>query len=127
MGPQHAQIGDDTVTEKNQQHCDDHEHSETCGCGSSHEMSLPEPSLIVLGEMLFSQGMLATGAVPNPYSQKVEQDLTVAQFQIGLMEALVEKTRGNRTPQEDKVLEEMLHALRVSYVAACDEKKPGRK
>jgi len=101
-------------------------HGDACGCGGEHlqEMALPQPSLIVLGEMLFAQGMLAAGTVPNPYSQEIEQDLRMAQFQIGLMEVLEEKTRGNRSETENKTLEEMLHALKMSYLEASSGGAP---
>jgi len=86
------------MTEKDPEQ-DSSGHGDACGCGAehAHEMSLPQPSLIVLGEMLFTQGMLAAGAVPNPLSQEMEQDMVMAKFQIGLMEILEEKTRGNRS------------------------------
>ena len=101
-------------------------HGDACGCGGEHlqEMALPQPSLTVLGEMLFAQGMLAAGTVPNPYSQEMEPDLAMAQFQIGLMEVLEEKTRGNRSEMENKTLEEMLHALRLSYLEASQGENP---
>ena len=116
------------MAEKNPEH-DSCGHGDACGCGGEHlqEMALPQPSLIVLGEMLFAQGMLAAGTVPNPYSQEIEQDLRMVQFQIGLMEILEEKTRGNRSEMESKTIEEMLNALRIAYLEASRGAVPRAK
>lgn len=123
-----SEIGDKNTAEKNPEQ-DSRGRGDACGCGGEHlqEMALPQPGLIVLGEMLFAQGMLAAGTLPNPYSQEIEQDLRMAQFQIRLMEVLEEKTRGNRSEMENKTLEEMLHALKMSYLEASSGGAPRTK
>lgn len=45
-------------------------------------------------------------------------DLELARQNIDLLELMQEKTRGNRTPEEDKLLEQLLFETRMRYVEA---------
>ena len=59
----------------------------------------------------------------NPITKKYEHDLTLANYQIGILEVLEQKTKGNLTPEEDKLLNELLHNVRMAYIDASGEKK----
>ena len=56
------------------------------------------------------------GRAPNPLTDKLEVDPTVAQFNIDLLEILREKTRGNLDDNEERILEEILHVARMSFL-----------
>jgi len=43
-------------------------------------------------------------------------DLDLARQNIDLLELMQEKTRGNRTPEEDRLLEQLLFETRLRYV-----------
>jgi len=45
-------------------------------------------------------------------------DLDLARQNIDLLELMHEKTRGNRTPEEDRLLEQLLFETRLRYVEA---------
>lgn len=45
-----------------------------------------------------------------------ELDLELARHNIDLLELLQDKTKGNRTPEEDQLLEHLLFQLRMTYV-----------
>jgi hypothetical protein len=45
-----------------------------------------------------------------------ERDLEMARHNIDLLELLQDKTKGNRTPEEDQLLEHLLFQLRMTYV-----------
>jgi hypothetical protein len=49
---------------------------------------------------------------------KTEKDLPLAKHTIDILSMLQAKTRGNLTPQEDKLLESLLYDLRLRYVSA---------
>jgi hypothetical protein len=53
----------------------------------------------------------------NPMTDKKEEDLPQAKFIIDTLGMLQEKTKGNLTPEESKLLENMLYELRTQYVA----------
>ena len=78
---------------------------------------LPTPSLEVLAGSLGMQAMVAMGLLPNPVSGKPEVRLNQAKHFIDTIALLEEKTEGNRTPEETAVISDLLHELRMGYVA----------
>ena len=70
-----------------------------------------------------SQAMIAMGKIANPLTGKAERKLDVARLFIDMLE---QKTRGNLTPDEAKVLRTTLADLQLMFVeeARADEAKP---
>ena len=87
-----------------------------------HDVPLPEPNLISLASGLATQAMVSMGAFPNPMTGKTCMLLNQAKHLIDTVELLFEKTKGNQTPEEAKTLENVLHELRMIFVAAQNEK-----
>jgi len=85
---------------------------------------LPPPTIKHLVETFFYQAMISVGKQMNPLSKKYERDLEVAKYQIGMIEVLKDKTKGNLTNEEAEHIDEILHILRMAYV---DELKRGSK
>jgi hypothetical protein len=88
-----------------------------------HDIPLPPPTLITLASGLASQAMVSMGAFPNPLTGKCTMLLNQASHLIDTIALLYEKTQGNRTSEESKTLENVLHELRMIYVAAEKEHK----
>ncbi len=65
--------------------------------------------------MLASACWQQLGKIPNPVNGKVEKDLAHAQLTIEILEMLKEKTKGNLTPEEDKLLGNTLADLQMNY------------
>lgn len=82
---------------------------------------LPPPNLIVLASSLYLQGMVSLGLLPSPGSDQPEVHLDQAQHTVDTLEMLREKTEGNRTPEESKEIDRMLHELRLAYVEVREE------
>ncbi|MDP2600753.1 MAG: DUF1844 domain-containing protein [Deltaproteobacteria bacterium] len=57
------------------------------------------------------------GAAPDP-SGKTEKNLDLAKQTIDLLALLEEKTKGNLTEEEAKILSQILTQLRLQYVEA---------
>ena len=83
---------------------------------------LPPPDLIFLAGTLYMQGMIGLGMMPNPVSGKAEASLEHAKHGIDSLDVLWTKTAGNRTADESQVMEQMLHELRMAYLAAVEKK-----
>ncbi len=67
-------------------------------------------------------GWQSMGKVPNPVTGKVERNLEMAKQIIEILEMLKEKTKGNLTAEEDRLLAGTIAELQLNYV---DElKKP---
>ncbi|MBP1715820.1 MAG: hypothetical protein H6Q42_4023, partial [Deltaproteobacteria bacterium] len=65
---------------------------------------------------LSTSALLHLGEVPDPVTRKIEKDLALAKQTIDILGLLQEKTRGNLTADEEKLLENLLADLRWRYV-----------
>jgi hypothetical protein len=63
-----------------------------------------------------SSAAMALGLAPHPVSGKSEKDLNLARFNIDLLTMLAEKTKGNRTSDEERFLSSVLSDLKMKYV-----------
>jgi hypothetical protein len=68
--------------------------------------------LISLG----TQAFMHLGDIPNPLTQQREKDLAAAKQMIDLLGMLETKTKGNLTPDEERLLQQLLLDLRLRYV-----------
>lgn len=71
---------------------------------------------------LSSSVLMCLGVVENPVTKKIEKDVLAAKQTIDLIALLKEKTKGNLTDGEGKLLDDVLHELRVLYckaIAGC--------
>lgn len=79
------------------------------------------PQDIDFSTLVFS---LATGALiqmglaPDPMTKKVSKNLGLAKQNIDILGILQAKTKGNLSPDEDKMLESLLTEVRLKYVEA---------
>ena len=82
------------------------------------EGPLPQGNFAALVSMLVTQALFALGlvAVEEKQEEKREPDLALAKYNIDMLETLEEKTKGNLTEEEEKILEDMLGQLRMAYV-----------
>ena len=63
-----------------------------------------------------SAAHMGLGLTDPSEKQKPEINLDLAQQNIQLLELLFEKTHGNRTPDEDRLIEHLLFEVRVKFV-----------
>lgn len=61
------------------------------------------------------------GQIPNPLRGKPEVNLKAARSVLDSLEMLENKTAGNRTPEEDKLLQTALFNLRPLYTRVAAE------
>ena len=85
---------------------------------STPNEKLPPPSFSLLVASLGSQAMVALGQVPNPIDGKTEVRPDLAKHAIEMLSILEQKTKGNLDVDEMKMLEGVLHQLRMAFVAA---------
>jgi hypothetical protein len=65
---------------------------------------------------LSTSAMLYLGEIPDPDGNKVEVNLPMAKHSIDLLVMLREKTKGNLTAEEQKLLDQMVYDLRMKFV-----------
>lgn len=83
------------------------------GAGAEDLPSLDFSTFIL---SLSSSVLMNLGVVENPMTKKREKEPAVAKQTIDLIALLKEKTRGNLTENEAKLLEDVLHELKLWYV-----------
>ncbi len=77
---------------------------------------LPPGNFAALVSMLVTQALFALGVLKVQGQEDKEPDLEMAKYNIDMLETLEEKTRGNLTEEEKKVLENTLNQVRMAYV-----------
>jgi hypothetical protein len=77
----------------------------------------PDASFETLLTMLFTQGMAALGQLPGGPQGAASINKPFAKHFIDTIEMLGEKTKGNLSDDESKMLSEILHALRITFVS----------
>ena len=83
---------------------------------SDAKQPVPPASLATLVTTLATQALHSMGAIEIPGAPKGEANLEVAKHLIDTVAVVQEKTKGNVTPQEAKLLEDALHQLRLAFV-----------
>ena len=71
--------------------------------------------------MFASSALVSLGAAPDPQTNESRRDLSQAEAAINVLLMLREKTNGNRTEQENRLLEGILYDLQVRFVSAVRE------
>jgi len=68
---------------------------------------------------LSTSALIQLGEIQDPFTQKSAKNLPLAKQTIDLIGMLKEKTKGNLSPEEEKVIEYVLYDLRMRYVKAA--------
>jgi hypothetical protein len=87
------------------------------------DVPLPKPTLTTVAMTLAQQAMVSMGVLPNPITRKATFMLNQASHLIDTVVLILDKTEGNRTDAETETLNNIIHELRMLYVAASNEKK----
>ncbi len=83
---------------------------------SDQNQQLPEIKFSTFIFSLNSSALFHLGLVPDPTTGKNEKNFLLAKQTIDIIGMLDEKTRGNLTDDEEKLLRNVLHDLRLMYV-----------
>jgi len=77
---------------------------------------LPEGNLAALISMLATQALFSLGLLQMKGQEEKKPDLELAKYNIDMLETIEEKTKGNLTEEEERVLSTTLSELRMGYV-----------
>lgn len=96
------------------------EHSQDKGPERAHAGTQPPPPLdfSTFTLSLANTALFQLGFIKDPESGEGMKDLPGARQTIDLLALLEEKTRGNLTDQEAKIIKEALFQLRMAFVEA---------
>ncbi|MDR0842517.1 MAG: DUF1844 domain-containing protein [Acidobacteriota bacterium] len=65
----------------------------------------------------YTQGLVLLGAVPNPYTNKMEEDVESARNIIDILTMIEAKTKGNLSGEETQLLGSVLYELRLKFMS----------
>jgi hypothetical protein len=94
----------------------DKEDKETEQEQQTQQQPLPPGNFSALVSLLATQALFAMGAIATEKDKEPKKDLRLAKFHIDMLEAIEEKTKGNLTEQEQKLLSGTLSQLRMGFV-----------
>lgn len=78
--------------------------------------TIPDPSFPELVEMIVMQAIIGMGLMAGPRGERIPPQPEVAKHYIDMLELLGNKTKGNLSVEEKKMVDETLYALRLRYV-----------
>lgn len=82
---------------------------------------LPEASFELLVTTFVTEAMVALGQFPHPGTGEMAADPEHAKFAIDMLDVIAEKTKGNLSAGEAQGLEDILHQLRMAFVAVTTQ------
>ena len=98
---------------------------------SGGKQQLPAASLATLLSTLATQVMASLGQFPDPVDGKMHVNKPIAKHLIDTIAMLEEKTKGNLSEDEAKMLDDLLHQMRILFVSVreqpAEEEKPKSK
>lgn len=81
---------------------------------SGNDSSVDFPSFIM---GLATQTMMMLGEIPHPDTNELMINIEAAQQTIDILALLEQKTKGNLSKDEERLLEDLLANLRLAYVS----------
>jgi len=63
------------------------------------------------------EALIFLGELPNPATNKKEENLEQARYAIDMLSILKEKTKGNLTAEEANAMDNILYELKTKFVA----------
>lgn len=86
---------------------------------TAQEGPLPEINFTNFILSLSTSALIQLGEVQDPFTQELAKNLPLAQQTIDMIGMLKEKTKGNLSSEEEKIIEYVLYDLRMRYVKAA--------
>ncbi|MGC4070500.1 MAG: DUF1844 domain-containing protein [Polyangiaceae bacterium] len=93
------------------------------GAGTGTGDGIPGINFATFVISLSHSAYMHLGDAPNPIDGRVEKNLAMARQTIDLLTLLEEKTQGNLTGEEERVLEQALYELRLRYVEVAEQSR----
>ncbi len=83
--------------------------------------AMPEADFPGLISMITTQAYYALGVIGTEQDKERPPDLAIAKYNIDMLAIIDEKTKGNLTEDEAKLLESTLHQLRMIFVQLSEQ------
>lgn len=74
-----------------------------------------QPDFNIFITSLGMQAMIFMGEMANPITNETKVELSRAKYLIETISMIKDKTKGNLTTEENKLIDDMLYTLRLKY------------
>ena len=88
------------------------------------EKKLYEIQFVQLIFSLKTSAIMQLGKIASPLTGKIERNLNEAKYTIDMLNMIKEKTKGNLTADEEKIINDAIFELQMNYI---DEVKKGEE
>ncbi len=78
--------------------------------------ALPDASFAELVNIIAAQAIMAMGGMTGPGGERIPPNVEVTKHYIDMLQVLDDKTRGNLSDEEKRLLDQVLYELRMRYV-----------
>ncbi len=92
-----------------------------------NEEKYKEPDFSFFVTTLAIQASVSLGILPNPATNKKEENIQQARFIIDTLAMLKDKTKNNLKEEEGKLIENILAELQLQYVNQTNAKEQGEQ
>lgn len=79
---------------------------------------MPPASIGMLMSSLATEALISMGQFPHPATNETVKKLNQAQYLIDTLDLIKTKTKGNLTTEEETALDDVLHQLRMAFIAS---------
>ncbi len=73
-----------------------------------------------------TSAMIGMGKLPNPITQKIEKDLEAAKLSIDMIDMIKEKTKGNLSEDEDRLITQISKDLKLNYIDELEKERKSK-
>lgn len=85
------------------------------------DVEMPPASFELLLTSLGTEALMAMGQLPHPATGKLHAQRNQAKYLVDTIEVLRNKTKGNLSPAEQQLIDNLLHQLRMLFVQTADQ------
>ncbi|MBV67427.1 MAG: hypothetical protein CMG26_03630 [Candidatus Marinimicrobia bacterium] len=76
---------------------------------------------------LVTQAWMQLGKIKNPMTDEINIDLEAASLTIDMIVMLKDKTKGNISDEETKIIDQSINELRMNFIASKDNNKSDKE
>jgi hypothetical protein len=91
---------------------------------TTQQEAIPDPTFAELINMIAMQAIVGFGGMAGPGGERIPPNLDIAKHYVDMLQVLEDKTKGNLTDDEKKLLDQVAYEIRMRYIQAASGGTP---
>jgi len=91
---------------------------------TTQQEAIPDPTFAELINMIAMQAIVGFGGMAGPGGERIPPNLDIAKHYVDMLQVLEDKTKGNLTDDEKKLLDQVAYEIRMRYIQAASGGAP---